>query len=314
VVGVTPLSAWGVVAGLGLGIGLWSLLAVAPRLSRPRLADRIAPYLVDVSEHARFLTRRRPPGPLPVLAVVASPLTDLLRRLSGTLLTTDARVTVLLRQAGLRVGVDAHRSRQLLWLAAGTAVGAAAAALLGRGGASPVALAGLVLLCAALGPVLAERLLVRRAKARAARMTEELPELLEFLALSLAAGEGIANSLLRVSRLGGGELAHELQDVVTRTSMGEPLADALRSLAAELDLPPLRRFTDQLTGALERGSPLAEVLRAQAQDARDEHKRRLLELAGRKEVAMLVPLVFLILPLTVIFAIWPGLMVLQLGM
>jgi tight adherence protein C len=30
-------------------------------------------------------------------------------------------------------------------------------------------------------------------------------------------------------------------------------------------------------------------------------------------VAMLVPLVFLILPVTVLFAVWPGLMVLQLG-
>jgi tight adherence protein C len=161
--------------------------------------------------------------------------------------------------------------------------------------------------------VLADRLLIRRAAKRAARMTEELPEHLEFLALSLAAGEGIGNSLLRVSRVAGGELAAELRDVVTRTSMGEPLGDALRSLADELDLPPLRRFVDQLTGALERGSPLADVLRAQAQDARDEHKRRLLELAGKKEVAMLVPLVFLILPMTVIFAIWPGLLVLQLG-
>jgi tight adherence protein C len=28
---------------------------------------------------------------------------------------------------------------------------------------------------------------------------------------------------------------------------------------------------------------------------------------------MLVPLVFLILPVTVLFAVWPGLMVLQLG-
>ncbi|MDQ1581930.1 MAG: tight adherence protein, partial [Microbacteriaceae bacterium] len=66
-------------------------------------------------------------------------------------------------------------------------------------------------------------------------------------------------------------------------------------------------------GALERGTPLAEVLRAQAQDARDETKRALIELAGKKEVAMLVPLVFLILPVTVLFAIFPGIFVLQAG-
>ena len=47
--------------------------------------------------------------------------------------------------------------------------------------------------------------------------------------------------------------------------------------------------------------------------ARDDAKRELLELAGKKEVAMLVPLVFLILPITIVIAIFPGLFVLQLG-
>ena len=309
---MTALTAWGVVAGLALGVGLWCVVAAVPRFRRPTLADRIAPYLVDVSEHARVLTRRRSSGPLPVLAVLASPLTEALRRASGAVLAGDARVRVLLRQAGVSIGVDAHRSRQLLWLAAGSAVGATTAFVLPSGPSVPTVLA-LAVVGGASGAVLAERLLQRRARIRAARLTEELPEVLEFLALSLAAGEGIGNSLLRVTRVAGGELADEFRDVVTRTSMGDPLAEALNSLADGLDLPPLRRFVDQLTGALERGSPLADVLRAQAQDARDEHKRRLLELAGRKEVAMLVPLVFLILPMTVIFALWPGLAVLQLG-
>lgn len=66
----------------------------------------------------------------------------------------------------------------------------------------------------------------------------------------------------------------------------------------------MSRTIDQLLGALERGTPLVEVLRAQVQDSRDETKRELLEAAGRKEVAMLVPLVFLILPVTIAFAIF----------
>jgi tight adherence protein C len=39
--------------GIVLGLGLWSLLALVPRIGAPRLADRIAPYLVDVSLAAR---------------------------------------------------------------------------------------------------------------------------------------------------------------------------------------------------------------------------------------------------------------------
>jgi tight adherence protein C len=94
---------------------------------------------------------------------------------------------------------------------------------------------------------------------------------------------------------------------------GLPFAETLGSLARDLDLPAFTRCVDQLLGALDRGTPLAEVLRAQAQDARDDAKRRLLETAGKKEVGMLVPVVFLILPVTIAFAIFPGIVVLQLG-
>ena len=58
--------------------------------------------------------------------------------------------------------------------------------------------------------------------------------------------------------------------------------------------------------AIDRGTPLADVLRAQATDARDVRRRQLMETAGRREVAMLVPVVFLILPITVVFALFPG--------
>jgi tight adherence protein C len=38
------------------------------------------------------------------------------------------------------------------------------------------------------------------------------------------------------------------------------------------------------------------------------------ETGGRKEVLMMVPVVFLILPVTVLFAIFPGLAVLRVGL
>ncbi|MEJ5946191.1 type II secretion system F family protein [Pseudokineococcus basanitobsidens] len=66
--------------------------------------------------------------------------------------------------------------------------------------------------------------------------------------------------------------------------------------------------------AVERGTPLADVLRAQAQDVRDEGRRALLESGGRKEIAMMVPVVFLVLPITVAFAVFPGLAVLRLDL
>ena len=66
--------------------------------------------------------------------------------------------------------------------------------------------------------------------------------------------------------------------------------------------------------AVERGTPLADVLRAQAQDVREAGRRELMETGGRKEIAMMVPVVFLVLPVTVVFAVYPGLAVLSLDL
>ena len=92
-----------------------------------------------------------------------------------------------------------------------------------------------------------------------------------------------------------------------------PLGRALAELRDGLDHAALSRALDQVLGALDRGAPLAAVLRSQAGDARDAAKRDLIELAGRKEIAMLVPLIFLILPVTIAFALFPGYLVLQAG-
>jgi tight adherence protein C len=156
--------------------------------------------------------------------------------------------------------------------------------------------------------------LQRAARARLARMASELPTVLEFLTLSLSAGEGILDATRRISRISQGELAGELGRAIADVNTGLPFADSLAAVARDLDLPPFTRFVEQVVGALDRGTPIVEVLRAQAQDSRDDAKRQLLELAGKKEVAMLVPLVFLILPITVAFAIFPGILVLQMGL
>jgi tight adherence protein C len=59
---------------------------------------------------------------------------------------------------------------------------------------------------------------------------------------------------------------------------------------------------------------LADVLRAQAQDVREVGRRELMESGGRKEVAMMVPVVFFILPVTVVFAVFPSMVVLRVGL
>ena len=76
----------------------------------------------------------------------------------------------------------------------------------------------------------------------------------------------------------------------------------------------LSRFVEGIVIAYERGTPLAEVLRAQAQDVREAGRRAVMEAGGRKEIAMMIPVVFLVLPVTVLFAVFPGFAFLRLTM
>ena len=311
---LTPLAAWGVLCGLGLGLGLWALASLVPRLSRPRLIDRVAPYLVDVSDGARELLARRTVDPLPVFGALLAPFISAARDGLGRLLGGGSTVETRLRQSASDLSVEGFRSRQLVWGVCGAVVGVAAAVAISRAQSVPPVLSVVIVVLAGIsGVALRDYLLQRAARARVIRITSELPTVLEFLTLSLSAGEGILDAIRRVARASHGELAGELAGVISTVNTGRPLAESLSGLADSLQIAPLSRVVDQITGALERGTPLAEVLRAQAQDARDEAKRDLLEVAGKKEVAMLVPLVFLILPITIVFAIFPGIVVLRMG-
>jgi tight adherence protein C len=314
VVRVTPLIALAVPVGVTLGLGLWTLLGLVPRVGATRLAARVAPYIADVSPEAREFLDRRPAEPLPFVGGLLAPAGRRIRSALVAVFGGDDSVERRLRQAGWTLTVEALRGRQLLGGAAGAGVGVLFAVALARSSAlSPLLLGVVVAVCAAIGVLLPDQVLSRAARARRDRIAAELPTVLEFLTLSLSAGEAVLDALRRVARAGNGDLAREIAVVVAQVNAGVPLAVALERCADEIQLPALSRTVDQLVGALDRGTPLVDVLRAQAQDSRDDAKRSLLEAAGKKEIAMLVPLVFLILPVTVAFAIFPGILVLQLG-
>src|SRR5699024_4503744 len=88
--------------------------------------------------------------------------------------------------------------------------------------------------------------------------------------------------------------------------------EALDGMATRIAIPEIVQFVDGLAVSMTRGTPLAEVLRSQAADVREQSRRRLLELSGRKEIGMLIPVVVFVLPVTVIFAVFPSLTVLDL--
>ncbi|MFM9876324.1 MAG: pilus assembly protein, partial [Rhodoglobus sp.] len=120
---VTGFLAWGIVAGVGLGVGLWSIASATPRFSRPRLARRIAPYLLDVSAGARDLLAPTPPGPLSVIGVLVEPTAARARQFLGALLGGSDVIALRLRQSGSPLTVERFRSQQLILGVVGLALG-----------------------------------------------------------------------------------------------------------------------------------------------------------------------------------------------
>ncbi len=302
---MSDLAGRGAVLGFLLGLGVVLVWVRLPRNRRHGLAERVLPYLRDTPVPSRLLRDER--GSAGVVGILARPILHDLGQGLERVMGGRASVRSRLLRAGGAPDVDRFRAEQVLWGVAGAVAGAVfgVAVVLARGSsAGPAVL--LTVIGLGLGVTGRDYALSARATRRERRMLAEFPTVAELLALAVGAGEGAVGALDRVCRLSHGELADELRRCLSDARAGANLPTALQGLADRTGLPSLRRFVDGVVVAVQRGTPLAEVLRAQAQDVREEGRRALMEAGGRKEIAMMVPVVFLILPVTVLFAVFPG--------
>lgn len=210
--------------------------------------------------------------------------------------------------AGQRADAASHLLSLAIWGAGGLLAGSAALAILTATGGvhQPSAALLLLLICVTSAVLMADRRLDTKARRRRERAIAELPGVAESLAIAVSAGASLPHAFALVAEQGSGVLSDELGAVVQAVRDGSPLDSALAALNSRMNMPVVDRFVEGLRIALERGTPIADVLHAQATDARTESRRALMELAGRREVAMLIPVVFLVLPSVVIVALYPG--------
>ena len=201
---------------------------------------------------------------------------------------------------------DQFRLEQIAWGALGAAAGLAAGLLMASTGSSPLGIVALAGVGGVSGLLLRDRRLGQQARRRRDRIDQQLPAMAELLAFAVAAGEAPVAALERIGATSAGDLADEIRATAADIRSGASVEAALGSMADRCDSGGVRRFVSGLLVAMERGTPLAEVLRAQAADARAAEQRVLMEVAGRKDVLMLVPVVFLILPTVVLIALFPG--------
>jgi tight adherence protein C len=287
-----------VVAGTGIAVAASGV----PIFRNDHLRRRVEPYLAGLHGRPSLLLARPRSGSRPARwleerwPAVMRPLSD------------------RLEAAGVDATPGEFRIEQIGWglLAASTLVGLS---IMGVSGGIAVDLRGLPLLAVTAfvaGFLARDWWLTRQTAARRAVTAEELPVALDLITLAIMSGESIPAAFARVADVLGGGMGGELRRTVADVRAGAPLVDALEAMKNRLPDYSVVRFVDAVCTGIERGAPLADVLRNQADDAREARRRTLLEMGGRREILMLLPVVFLILPVVVAIALLPGLVSLDL--
>lgn len=297
-------------AFVGLAAATGILLIVSRwRASAPlSIGERIAPRVGPM-----FIHRHNSSALLAIQGLVGSQGLNLTRFIT---FKDSTKTLEKIRKAGKSNSNDEqdlarYRMEQVSYLSAGLIAGTLFGVWNISRGSSPV----IVFITIGLGGVVAyllhDRHVTGLAKKRTVSIDQQFPDVAELLAFAVTAGETPVAALTRVANMSQGTLARELTACVRSIRAGETLAQALRAMAERTGSRNVERFTDGLVIAMERGTPLSEVLRAQASDVRNEQRQHLIELAGKKDVAMLIPVVFFVLPTVILIALFPAMRGLQ---
>jgi hypothetical protein len=152
--------------------------------------------------------------------------------------------------------------------------------------------------------VAAPVLTVRRDRARHdAQLHDQLPDVVDLLALTTAAGLPVAAALVAISDRPGGPLGRALARAGAHVRHGGSTGEALALLADAG--PPARPLVDALVQHERYGTPLLPALERVGIEARSRRRRRAEETARRLPVTLLFPLVLTTFPAFVLLTVVP---------
>ena len=153
--------------------------------------------------------------------------------------------------------------------------------------------------------VLAPTLISRRSRrAHEAAITDQLPDVVDLLALTTAAGLPIAAALSAIGRRPGGPLGAALERAAAQIERGGANASAL-GLVVDDAGASVRPLVDALAAHDRYGTPLAPALERVAIESRLRRRRQAEEAARRLPVTLLFPLVLTTLPAFALLTVVP---------
>lgn len=140
---------------------------------------------------------------------------------------------------------------------------------------------------------------------------QEIAEFADLLALALIAGRNPSQALEEIQDLLSFRLENAVKIVLLKNAAGMSFETAMTAMAETEANEALWVMVRSFQFAIERGTPLAEILRNFSHDLRSRTKENILRSASKKEISMLVPIVFVVLPTVLLIAIYPALQVIR---
>ena len=294
-----------ILLGVALGGGLWLVIAHARSWRAERLTDRVAPRVARISSAAFDHAVER--------AKARGGYRGLVARTVAALPLPAHRLNLSLRAAGSTVSAQEFREGVVARASLGLVVGAAIGAVLAATGSPWTSIVVFATTgCAVAGWYPAHRL-TRAARGAHRAIDAELPIVVGFVAIAVEAGDTVTRALDRVAHTGTGRLCAELSHAMAEIELGRSLDVALGAASDRMAHPAATRMLGALVSAFLSGAPVARALRDEVDALEAARARYLIERASKQEVGMLVPLVFMILPVTILFAVFPGVLALQAG-
>ena len=141
----------------------------------------------------------------------------------------------------------------------------------------------------------------------------EVVQIATLLGVAIDAGLSVVAALESVIPRAKGPLSSKFAKLLVGLNMGGNLYDDLAQLRSEEKRPVLDELVVKLQVSLQFGTPLVEQLSMLVGTNRSLIAAEQLAIAAKKENLMLLPLVFLILPITVVFALFPSMQYLNLN-
>jgi tight adherence protein C len=282
--------------GIFISVALGTFMLATYFLRRSRVVDR---RLRDITEAA-------PERTTPADLDLARPVYGSLGKIARALPTSPQEITRLRRRM-TTAGFDQPEAAVLYALAeTGLPVLLGAITLLFFRSGMGVLFA---VFAAALGYLSPGLWISRQIKKRRKEIQNGLPDALDLLLVSMEAGAGMDQSIVKVSnemQLAYPALTSEFRRIVTEIRAGRPRADALRQFADRTKVEEVRSLVLTMIQTDKFGTSVGQALRTHADTARVKRRQRAEERAQKLGVKMVFPLVFCFFPAMFVIVLGPS--------